>query len=167
MAKLEVNYDGKKVIYDNGQTELETQGRLMSSNLNLIATGGLILDGPYNSFEDLPAQGDSSKIYLVSVSSSESNNIYEEYIYINNSYELIGTTEVDLSDYLQPSDVIYTPYYQAFTDVNSGIKTGTLKVGSKSYDLNSSGEVGYTVGSTIILPRYTKWIKSSVVGDKL
>ena len=109
MAKLEVNYDGKKVIYDNGQTELETQGRLMSSNLNLIATGGLILDGPYNSFEDLPAQGDSSKIYLVSVSSSESNNIYEEYIYINNSYELIGTTEVDLSDYLQPSDVIYTP----------------------------------------------------------
>ena len=38
MAKLEVNYDGKKVIYDNGQTELETQGRLMSSNLNLIAT---------------------------------------------------------------------------------------------------------------------------------
>ena len=120
------------------------------------AVAGLSFAGPYNSFEDLPAQGDGNKIYLVSLDTSESNNIYEEYLYINNNYELIGTTEIDLNDYLQPSDVVYTRYYQAFTDVNSNIKTGTLTVGSNSYDIYSDGEIGYTYNTTIFLPRYVK-----------
>lgn len=47
----------------------------------------------------LPQTGEENVIYLLPTSTSESGNIYEEYIYINGAYELIGTTKVDLSDY--------------------------------------------------------------------
>lgn len=38
-------------------------------------------------------------IYLVPKSTAETDNVYEEWIYVNNAWELIGTTEIDLSDY--------------------------------------------------------------------
>lgn len=53
----------------------------------------------------LPSTGDSGTIYLVSNSGS-STNIYDEYIYVNNAWEKIGTTDVDLSGYVQSSDLI-------------------------------------------------------------
>jgi hypothetical protein len=38
-------------------------------------------------------------IYLVPASDPEQGNYYEEYIYVNNAWELVGTTAVDLSGY--------------------------------------------------------------------
>ncbi len=52
----------------------------------------------------LPATGELGVFYFVSNSGS-GNNIYDEYIYVNNSWEKIGTTEVDLSNYLQKTDI--------------------------------------------------------------
>lgn len=53
----------------------------------------------------LPATGDAGKIYLVPHGGSSQQNIYDEYIYFNNAWEKIGTTEVDLSNYVQYSDL--------------------------------------------------------------
>ena len=53
----------------------------------------------------LPASGDASTIYLISNSGS-GTNAYDEYIYVNNSWEKIGTTDVDLTNYMQFSDMI-------------------------------------------------------------
>lgn len=53
----------------------------------------------------LPASGTSGRIYLVS-NSGDDGNIYDEYIYYNSEWEKIGTTAVDLSGYLQTTDVI-------------------------------------------------------------
>lgn len=53
----------------------------------------------------LPSTGDSGTIYLVSNSGS-STNIYDEYIYVNNAWEKIGTTDVDLSDYVKTTDLV-------------------------------------------------------------
>lgn len=41
----------------------------------------------------------STTIYLVARSGSSTGDVYNEYLYINNSWELIGTTAIDLSNY--------------------------------------------------------------------
>lgn len=53
-----------------------------------------------------PSTGEENVIYLVGPKGS-GNNIYEEWLYINNSWEKIGDTDtkVDLSGYLKTSDV--------------------------------------------------------------
>ena len=45
----------------------------------------------------LPATGDAGTIYLVPNSGS-GTDVYDEYIYINNAWEQIGTTAVDFTD---------------------------------------------------------------------
>lgn len=44
-------------------------------------------------------------IYFVPRSEAEDDNVYNEYMLINGSMELLGTTEVDLSGYLKETDV--------------------------------------------------------------
>lgn len=44
-------------------------------------------------------------IYLVPNSDPEQGNYYEEYIYVNNTWELVGTTAVDLSAYYTKLEV--------------------------------------------------------------
>lgn len=34
------------------------------------------------------------------------NDVYDEYIWVNNKWELIGTTSVDLSGYLKASELV-------------------------------------------------------------
>lgn len=53
-----------------------------------------------------PSTGEENVIYLVGPKGS-GNNIYEEWLYINNSWEKIGDTDtkVDLSGYLKTSDI--------------------------------------------------------------
>ena len=41
----------------------------------------------------------TTTIYLVPTQDPEQGNYYEEYIYVNNAWELVGTTAVDLSGY--------------------------------------------------------------------
>ena len=53
----------------------------------------------------LPSTGKANTMYLVKKTASVNGNIYDEYLYINNAFELIGTTAVDLSEYLKSSDI--------------------------------------------------------------
>lgn len=52
----------------------------------------------------LPATGEKGTIYLVPISGR--TNAYNEYIYIGGSWEQIGTTDIDLSGYVQTSDLV-------------------------------------------------------------
>lgn len=54
--------------------------------------------------DELPQQGESNVIYLVPNEQSDDNE-YEEYIWVNNKWELIGTTKVDLTPYYTSSQV--------------------------------------------------------------
>lgn len=38
-------------------------------------------------------------IYFVPMADPKESNFYEEYIWVNGGYELIGTTQIDLSGY--------------------------------------------------------------------
>lgn len=54
----------------------------------------------------LPTENIStSTIYLLKTDNTDETNIYEEWIYVNSKWELIGTTEVDLSNYATKSDL--------------------------------------------------------------
>lgn len=54
--------------------------------------------------ETLPATGVKGTIYLVS-NSGTGTNIYDEFIFVNNKWEKIGTTEIDLTGYIKESDL--------------------------------------------------------------
>ena len=54
--------------------------------------------------QSLPASGASNVIYLVPVSGQQ--DVYDEYIYISNAWEKIGSTDCDLSGYVQASDLV-------------------------------------------------------------
>lgn len=78
-------------------------------------------------------------IYLIPKSESETGNIYEEWIYINNSWELIGTTNIDLSDYVTDSDLSAA----LISKENTANKVATITFGNQG-----SETLFPTVGAT-------------------
>ena len=54
--------------------------------------------------QTLPQSGTKGVIYLMSNSGS-GQNVYDEYIWVNSAFEKIGTTAVDLSGYVQASEM--------------------------------------------------------------
>ena len=57
--------------------------------------------------QTLPTQDISTTtIYLVPKSTAKTNNAYDEYIYVNNSWELIGDTQLDLSNYWNSTNLV-------------------------------------------------------------
>ena len=72
----------------------------ISELLNNIATLSMQI------VDVLPTQNISSNtIYLLSKTNAGEADVYNEYVYINNSWELIGSTKVNLSDYAKLTDV--------------------------------------------------------------
>jgi len=61
--------------------------------------------------QTLPTQDiDTDTIYMVPKSTPGTQNVYDEYMYINNSWEKIGDTEIDLSNYIaKDNTTAYTP----------------------------------------------------------
>lgn len=52
----------------------------------------------------LPSTGTDDVIYLLK-NKNDSHNVYTEYLWINGSWEIIGDTKIDLTDYAKKSDV--------------------------------------------------------------
>lgn len=87
----------------------------------------------------------TQKIYLVALSSSASGNVYHEYVTVLNnsvySWEQIGTTEIDLSNY----------YTKTQTDNLLNAKQNTLISGTNIKTINNqsilgSGDISITAG---------------------
>lgn len=55
--------------------------------------------------DKLPTTGKEDLIYLVKDAKGKTGNIYLEYLWINNAFELIGSTSVDLSGYAKKTDI--------------------------------------------------------------
>ena len=69
----------------------------VSSAINTAIAG--ITGISFEIVQTLPQTGDPGTIYLVPDSQGTTGDIYEEWIYISNNWEKIGTTAVDLTDY--------------------------------------------------------------------
>ena len=62
--------------------------------------------GKFEVVESLPTEDINLKaIYLVAKVTSETSNVYDEYVYINSAWEKIGDTQIDLSDYITADDL--------------------------------------------------------------
>lgn len=59
----------------------------------------------YEIVQELPSTGTKGVIYLIANSGS-SPNLYDEYIWVNNAFEKLGTTNIDLSGYVQFTDLV-------------------------------------------------------------
>ena len=66
----------------------------------------ILTSGEYNASGVPTVTGETNKIYLVPLSETATNNIYAEWIYVNNGFERIGQTSMDLSGYVQESDIV-------------------------------------------------------------
>ena len=51
--------------------------------------------------QTLPATGENGVIFLV-----PNGSVYDEYIYVNNAFEKLGSTDADLSGYVQTSQLV-------------------------------------------------------------
>lgn len=59
----------------------------------------------YSIVESLPATGEKGTIYLIAHTHGD-RDIYDEYIYVSSGWEKIGNTDIDLSGYIEDSDMV-------------------------------------------------------------
>lgn len=100
-----------KILHSDGREEIIATGELGDIGLDdyytkdevdeLISTLGpsgfevIILES-----STLPSTGESGKLYLL-----PNGDIYSEYLYVNNKWEQIGSTSIDLSGYALKSEI--------------------------------------------------------------
>ena len=68
-------------------------------------SGGGSAGMKYKVVQTLPQTGEEGTIYLVPKQSSKQKNVYDEFMWIDNDWEKIGDTEIDLSGYQTLIDV--------------------------------------------------------------
>lgn len=54
---------------------------------------------------ELPVTGEAGKFYLIPNDNGSGDNSYSEYVWIGDAYELLGTTDVDMTGYMKESDL--------------------------------------------------------------
>lgn len=81
---------------------LKTQTYTQTEVDNLISVA---VSGRFQKVNTLPTSGQPNVIYLVPKTDPETSNTCDEYIWQDNAWELIGSTDVDLSDYVTDDDL--------------------------------------------------------------
>lgn len=71
----------------------------------IAAAVGQITGFSFSIVQELPQTGSAGTIYLIAHSHG-TNDGYDEYIWVNNAFEKLGHTDVDLSGYVETTDVI-------------------------------------------------------------
>lgn len=129
----DIGANSSNIIYDGDAGATTTLNEKIQSIFTAI--------GDINSFEiaivnELPATGDDHTIYFVPESAGSTS--HNEYMYIDNHWELIGSTTIDLSDYVTETELTtaLTPYVQTsaltttlddrYVNVAGDIMTGLL-----------------------------------------
>lgn len=82
------------------------------TNVDLASSLG-VSSVSFQVVSSLPATGDSGVFYLKAMAGGKNKNLYEEWVWVNKGtsenpdwdFEMIGNTAVDLSGYLQTSDI--------------------------------------------------------------
>ena len=130
-------YDGSEAKTVNIQAATEEYVKQLISTIQMAS---------FEVVDTLPESDiKSNAIYLVPSNVSGLNNIYDEYIYVNNKWELIGNTSIDLSqyatkEYIDDKDINNVKYT---TDNNVELKNHIVTpFGSGLY--GSSPENGWT-----------------------
>jgi hypothetical protein len=96
----------------------------------------------FSDYSDLPETGESLVLYFVKNNSGEENNLYDEYMWISDKYEIIGSTSIDLSDYYKKINITGTgnaiTAVEPFGDTLTFSKNATFLTKHPSITTNSS-----------------------------
>lgn len=121
------------------------------------------------SISDLPATGEAGTIYLVP-NSGTGKEIYDEYIWVasktgSDKYEKIGSTDVDLSGYVQTSrtinghdlttDVTLTASQPTFSGTEATITVSGTPSGSITISSEASASGNYQPAGSVSQPTFT------------
>lgn len=95
----------------NGKTTLaavQALGYQTASDVSTAINSALsgITGITFSIVQALPQTGEAGVIYLIAKTTAGTNDAYDEYIWVNNGFEYLGTTAVDLSGYVQTSDLV-------------------------------------------------------------
>lgn len=68
----------------------------------------------------LPTENISTTtIYLLAKTTSETNNVYDEYLYVNNTWEKIGDTSINLTNYVLRSELSTVATSGSYNDLSN------------------------------------------------
>lgn len=127
-------------LADSGDYSTTVQvSQLISTAIAGIASAKL----SYEIVQTLPTEGiDASTVYMILQQESGADDYYDQYMYINNQWAHLGTTEIDLSQYAKLSDIPTVPdvYDSTITFYKSD---GTTRV--DSFTLNQSSNKSITL----------------------
>lgn len=70
--------------------------------------------------ETLPENANANVIYMVRREDGIGQDVYNEYMYINGAWEIIGDTSVDLTDYARKEDILVKSVSSDFTVTEAG-----------------------------------------------
>lgn len=93
--------------------------------------------------DELPETGEAGILYLVPVEESGEDNLYEEYVWVEGAWELIGSANIDLSNYpTLDGDNTFTGE-NTFSDTThfAGVETNNIAPTTGStYDIGADGK---------------------------
>lgn len=101
MAEKFLNQTGLQIYNDALQAKIAENYATKEYVSNLVGTNGM----KYEVVDSLPESPNTSTIYLLSNASENSENIYDEYMWINEAWEFIGNTQTDLSQYATQQEI--------------------------------------------------------------
>lgn len=139
------NLVSKEELPDFGKYITKTVSDL-ENYYNKVETNKLIdniKNGIFKKVDSLPTIGETGIIYLILNKTHQEKNIYDEFIYIENNYEKIGTTEIDLSGYALKEEILSN--YEELENLPS--INGIQLIGNKS-----STDLGINAESISELP---------------
>ena len=127
LLSTDEEYPSAKLLYD--QLKLKAD---VSKTYTKEEVDRLIESIPGVKFEivaELPEEGETDTIYLLPIEDVPSGNIYEEYVYINGAWELIGTSKV-IDD-----DIVSTETTWSSQKLNAPYNWVMQKMRDELYDL--------------------------------
>ena len=121
LSKSDVTEKGLKEIIESGDlgkyvTEFKLKEELSKIELKRVKV------------DNLPQTGDAKTLYFVKDPKGKDSNNYLEYLWIDGKFELIGSTQVDLTGYVKTPDL--NPYAKT-VDVDKKIADVNVAVASK------------------------------------
>lgn len=98
--KSAITLESESLTWNNKNIATTDITNALSERINGLTSGGITRQ-IVSSLSDI-TDPDESTIYMVGPKTNETgNNVYEEYMFINGIAELIGSTAVDMSNYIQ------------------------------------------------------------------
>lgn len=173
---LEFNYNEDPSDYMPSEEE-KSQIELLMDRLDELIQEVESLPSMHREIvEELPTTDiDPSVIYMILREDSEPNNIYDEWLYINDAWEKIGSTDTDLSDYYTKTQAdnkfvekvagkgLSTEDYTtaeknklAGIDLTDYVKNTDYATSSKGGVIKISNDLGSDISSAGVIRGYTR-----------